>query len=458
MVHRTMRRRAAVLACSVGLVTGGLASSSRATSGTTAATTAGTAAAAAGPGDFGDLTGVCGPGDAKGATDQGVTDTEITVGTASDPGAQQAPGLNQELFDAADAFVSWCNKAGGINGRTLKLNKHDAKLFEVGPRMVEACQTDFMLVGDGMALDSMGVQQREKCGLAQIAAYTVSQEAGRSKDSIEAMPNSDRGAHLLALLRSLKEKDPEAIQHFGMWNSDFASITPTGNRTRVAAEFLGYKMVDYETLPSQGVDNYRPYVEKLKAAGVQVFIDYHSPVNMIQAFKAMADVGYYPKYVLLEGNFYNQSMITEIGAGLDKTTMLVNAITWPFELADQNPATAQFIQILKDNGGFAPKALGVNAFSAWLLWAQSATACGSDLTRACVMQKATAVTDWTGGGLHVPFKPGQTTEMNSECVGLVQATSAGFVAATDKWFTPNDRIFYCDPKNNTPVDQLPNQT
>ena len=40
------------------------------------------------------------------------------------------------------------------------------------------------------------------------------------------------------------------------------------------------------------------------------------------------------------------------------------------------------------------------AFSAWPLWAESATECGSDLTVKCVLQKAGAHKDWTAGGLY----------------------------------------------------------
>src|SRR3954467_6865759 len=70
-------------------------------------TTTTQAATAAAPGDFGSLKAVCGPGDAKGATARGVTDTEIDISTFSDTGAQVQPGLNQELFDTGDAFVKW---------------------------------------------------------------------------------------------------------------------------------------------------------------------------------------------------------------------------------------------------------------------------------------------------------------------------------------------------------------
>ena len=33
------------------------------------------------------------------------------------------PGLNQELFDASDVFVKWCNSVGGTNGHLIQLAK-----------------------------------------------------------------------------------------------------------------------------------------------------------------------------------------------------------------------------------------------------------------------------------------------------------------------------------------------
>ena len=126
-------------------------------------TTAGNAAQTAN-GDFGNLKGVCGPGQSKGSTDLGVSDV-IRVGTMADPGNTVSPGLDQELFDTADAFVGWCNAAGGIDGRKLQLDKWDAKLFEVPARMIEACAVDFALIGNGEGLDSSGVEQRTKCKL-----------------------------------------------------------------------------------------------------------------------------------------------------------------------------------------------------------------------------------------------------------------------------------------------------
>ena len=67
-------------------------------------------------GSFGDLKDVCGPGDAKGATATGVTDTSIAGGVFSDPGFTGRPGLNQELFDAAKVFAAGATTRAGSTG------------------------------------------------------------------------------------------------------------------------------------------------------------------------------------------------------------------------------------------------------------------------------------------------------------------------------------------------------
>ena len=118
-----------------------------------------------------------------------MTDTSINMATMADPGFTGAPGLDQEMFDAADAFVGWCNAAGGILGRKIVLHKRDAALTNVAAKMIESCNApDFMLAGNGEALDATGVQQRLSCKLAEIAGYDVSAAAGTAPLSIDPLP------------------------------------------------------------------------------------------------------------------------------------------------------------------------------------------------------------------------------------------------------------------------------
>ena len=120
--------------------------------------------------DFGTMASPCGQGEAKGATQQGVTDTSITIGFGDDAGYPAAPGLNKEMSDAMRAMIKWCNDQGGINGRQIIGNYRDAAIMNVANVMTEACAQDFMLVGQGWSLDSAQEQIRVGCKMASVPA------------------------------------------------------------------------------------------------------------------------------------------------------------------------------------------------------------------------------------------------------------------------------------------------
>src|SRR4051794_35022087 len=123
-VRPTISRTAiALVACILAAACGSGHGSSTA-SGTTSITTA----AAAAPATFGTLPSPCGHGDAKGATDKGVTNTSITIGYGDDAGYASAPGLDKEMSDAVKPMIAWCNSQGGINGRKIVGKYYDAKV------------------------------------------------------------------------------------------------------------------------------------------------------------------------------------------------------------------------------------------------------------------------------------------------------------------------------------------
>jgi hypothetical protein len=402
-------------------------------------------------GDFGSLKAVCGPGDAKGATAQGVTDGTITVGTMADPGADIQPGLDQELFDSADAFVGWCNAAGGILGRALVLHKWDAKLTEVAARMIQSCAGDFSLVGNGEGLDALGVDQRVKCKLPEISTFDVSHQAGRAPMSIQALPTSDHQPDLGGAYRMIKAADPPAIARYGMLGSQVQSVNDSADRNLAGAKQLGFTQVYHDLVPLQ-VDTYRPYVESVKNADVQVFSSEGAIIAPM--FKAFADIGWHPKYVVLSSNEYDVSFLKDAGAAIPPNTY-VSAEIVPFEAASTHPATKQYIDLLAQYAhGAKPKALGAQAFSSWLLFAQSAKACGSHLTRTCLMDEAGKVTQWTGGGLHGPVKPGNASSPAGECFVLMKMTPQGFVIDRDLT-KPNHDVFNCSAENQIDLPGFP---
>ncbi len=410
-------------------------------------------AGAAVSGDFGSLKAVCGPGAAKGTTDQGVTDTSITVGTMADPGSSVQPGLDQELFDSADAFTGWCNAAGGILGRKLVLHKWDAKLTEVAPRMIDACQTDFALVGNGEALDATGVAQRLKCKLPEIPAYDVSKEASTAPLSVEPLPNVDYASGLFGPYRNLRDVDPEAARHYGMLSLQFQSVQEQGIKDRAAAEAAGLTTAYYDELPLV-VDNWRPYAQNLQNKGVQVFTMESSAQMIAALFKALSDIDYHPKYAIFNTNVYDPTFLANAGPALQSTTVYVVNSFVPFELGATHRATKQYIDAVAKYAGAKPKALGAQAWSAWLLFAESVKECGSQLTRTCLLDQARSRHGWTAGGMHAPSQPGDATAPAGECFAMVQASPTGFML--DRRVTkPNSDVFNCSPANATHLAGFP---
>src|SRR3954447_4633438 len=135
-----MRKKLGLVACAALLVLSACSSGhGDAATDDTAGGSSTTVAADTRAAKFGTLESPCGKGDAKGATANGVTDTQITIGYGDDAGYAAAPGLDKEMSDAIKPMIEWCNAQGGINGRTVVGNYYDAKVLQVTQAVTQAC-------------------------------------------------------------------------------------------------------------------------------------------------------------------------------------------------------------------------------------------------------------------------------------------------------------------------------
>ena len=405
----------------------------------------------AGPGDFGTLTDVCGPSEGGGAVPegdpaetQGITETSIEVGTVADPGFTGRLGLNQEIFDAAEAFVEWCNAAGGINGKELVLNQHDAAITNYQPVVEQACQSDFALVGAGAVQDNLWPDVGAACGLIDIAGFSVTpQKAGVvgqdlvASRSVQAIPNpGDR--YPVGAIRILDEEFPEALATTGFLYADFQTIKPTYDKARAAAESIGHTVVEAGSYALLGESNWQALAVRLRDAGVEHFSFVGEGENLALLQRAMVEIDYSPTVTIQETNFYDAEYLAAAGDAAEGT--FVRTAIWPFEEADENPATQQYLDMVEAVDGKVA-ILGVQSMSAWLLFAEAAKACDldDDLTRSCVLEAASQTTDWDGGGLHAPTSP--ATNEGSACVIVLRVEDGGFVRHAP------DEDYRCDPED-----------
>lgn len=393
-------------------------------------------------GAFGDLENVCQDGDAGGATDVGVTDDTIQVGVFTDKGFTARPGLNKEMYDAAVAFAAWCNEHGGINGRELVIVDRDAALTDYNARIEEACAADFAMIGGGAVLDDSDNGRRVACGLPSIPAYVVSAVAREAEVQVQPVPLPlDRVQ--AGIYRTVAEQHPDLIDGYGTITSSFGPVLLTRDIAVEAAEAAGFTAVYAREYNSAGESSWRPFVEEMRAAGVKILEFVGEPTFYGQLLEAMEAVGFHPELTLLNANFYDFAFLDERGA-IARGSMVRTQFT-PFELAEQNPATADYLELMERyNPEGRVALLGAQGISAFLLFARAASACGSELTRACLLEQAGSVTEWTGGGLHAPQDP--STNTPSPCFMILEVTGDGFV--TNEALTqPTDGLFNCLEEN-----------
>ncbi|HEX5097274.1 MAG TPA: ABC transporter substrate-binding protein [Acidimicrobiia bacterium] len=402
-------------------------------------------------GGFGDLGVLCSeaPADEPNAAtgDVGVTADSIQVSTFSDPGFSGRLGLNQELFDTADAFTSWCNEHGGIHGRQIELKKRDAKLTEFQQRVIEACdEGDFMMIGGGNVLDDTGQTDRLGCAtgaVPQIPGYVVTPQAAESDLTQQPVPNTG-DEQPVGGFNYLAEKFPDTKDAIGIFTGDIQTTITVADRNKEALQILGGYNIVYEGKYNPlGETSWRTYIEAMRSAGVKGLVYVGEPSNLAAFLTEAQSVGMTFDWVWSAANIYDPAIENEAGAAADNLYVTTGFYPFGGDLAKGNEATQQYLDLIdqySDNGKVAN--LGLQAMSAWLLFAKATGECGADVTRDCVWEKAKAIKEWTGGGLNAPQDLSAGTA--SDCGALLDVKGGKF-ELTD--IGANEGIYLCDPAN-----------
>lgn len=384
---------------------------------------------------FGDLESPCGDGDASGATEQGVTDDSITIGYGDDSGYANAPGLNEEMGDAMDEMIAWCNSQGGINGREIVGNRYDAALDNAAQVIVESCAQDFMLVGQGFAGDEDIEADRIACKMPMVPGFTLSSSANNAPMSYAPLPFP---ADQLSVARGelTLQTFPEATA-FDFIGHDSPFTQLGEKRTLAVYEASGMKQAGCGVvLKSAGGDNYRALVQRYEECGATVLFDQGTPTPATFSFlDAMRVEGYEPT-ILTDATWYAQNVLS---ANVDGLTEGINITMQfqPFENADKVQAVADYLAVMAQNPDAKTGLLGMQSTSSFLLWATAAKACGSDLTRQCMVNELSKVTSWTGGGMHAESNPGENLPPSCSMIMTVKGGTYEQIAPAEQG------EFYC---------------
>ena len=390
---------------------------------------------------FGDLPSPCGAGTARGATDKGVTDTNITIGYGDDEGYAAAPGLDKEMSDAMKALIDWCNQQGGINGRHVVGNFYDGKVTEVDKALTQACADKvFMMVGEGYVFDSGQEQIRIGCQLAAMPGFAVSGAFNQGPGVRLSVPAPGdevtvSGAYQAAALF------PDAVKKAAFVYAQYPATQEPRDKYAFGFPSAGWNFLNCDQIYGiTGEADWTPFAQALQACGVDAVVWVGSPnPNFQNLLTAAKQVGYNPTLWYTENNQYDSDFAkwnADNGGAADHVYVRTNYV--PFEEAAKAPAVQKYLDLIKGSGG-KPAILGEAAASSFLLWATAVQQCGSEVTAKCVFEKVDAIHDWTAGGLHSPGDPGANE--TTTCGILLKMHGGTFdrVAPTDKTFDCQDK-------------------
>jgi ABC-type branched-subunit amino acid transport system substrate-binding protein len=381
---------------------------------------------------FGDLPSPCGPGDLRVEPSEAGGSTDVLrIGVANDRSAEIRAGLNRELWDTANAFAAWCNEQGGIGGLPVELVDLDGRLFEVEAAMATACKGAFMMAGGGHVQDNLQFSGRadsdfHRCHLADIPGFSASAQKADSNGQVQPLPRSAARVSTNGFA-AFREQFPDVSSMVVLWGQ-LPTMQEMKDLSVATAEAAGLDVVADLPYPPTGLLDWTPLAQQVIESDAESLFWVGEPTNLGSLMRALRTQGW-DGVVLSETNIYDQVFLDSAGSAADGT--VVRTAFHPFEESERWTAVADYEQTMRR---FAPDGkvamLGMQAMSAWLLFATAAGGCGERddgvLTRACVLEAADGVEDWTAGGLHTSSDPGPPSSTAASCTMLLVARHGSF--------------------------------
>jgi hypothetical protein len=377
----------------------------------------------------------CGPGTAKGDTETGVTDQAVTIGTIAD-----VTGVRPDLFlgnwQAMDAFVAFCNSMGGVNGRRLVLRKLDSRLFSHREQTLAACDSVFALVGSGAALDASGAQAGADCGIPDIPAFTAETPHSMAPNLVQPLPNPS-GTFAAGPARYLARRFPQALARSAMFYGSVGVTAVQARRQIQAYEQFGFRFTDRIPfdIVSPGFDR---LVGELGTNRVGYVSMWSEALDFGKLMNALRARGIRPVVAEAGQQAYDPRFLQAGGAAVEGT--YITATTVPFAEASTSPELQRYLRWLDTtHPGAQPTALGVQGWSAGLLFADALRSLGDNVTRAGLLAALHRVHAWDGNGMHIRTDPGANRQL--ACFMFLQVRKGQFARAFP------DRGFSCSPDN-----------
>ncbi len=375
----------------------------------------------------------------------GVTEDSIRIGVISDKENPSVPLPTVGIEESVKAFVEFCNAAGGINGRTLELKTYDSMITATDDVTKQACNDDlFAIVGSGSVQDQLGIETRVGCGLPEVGAYSATSNRSESELFFQPVPATQSQHYNVGPCQYAAEQFPDDITKAAIVYTDLptASVRAQQIKDNCTAE-AGFEFVADIAVPF-GETNFGPVIEEMQSAGVTYFTMVSAASEMLSVLREANTQGLEFNVIDLGQQYYDRAVGAEALA--NGAHVLTNTV--PFSETDATPALGLYTEWMGETGAGEDKitSLGVQAFSAGLLFATAVDSLGNDITRDSLVTALEGITEWDGGGLHMPTNPGE--KVHNDCFLYMKIEDGDFVREYP------EEGFDCDPAYVVESDEV----
>ena len=334
-----------------------------------------------------------------------------TVGNVSTTGGG-IPGLFEGAQVGVDAYLSWVDATGGVDGRKIRLVADDDGL---------SCATN---KADTQALVSKvlafvgSFSLYDQCGEQVLAQHPTVPDVSVSTDpSTNALPNNFSVSPLvqgmdIGPLEYFKKRYPSAITHVGVLVANVGSAPAQWAGQEKAMESLGYKVVfDYPFSPAD--TNFTAQVVQMEQKGVQMVVlmdtnDSYGGTLM----QEMHTQGFHPAVIWGGASTYTPTFLKDSGsaAAVNGYVLEMAESLWQGQDASSVPAIKTFLHWVNGvHPNFVPDLYTLYGWASAQLFVQALRAAGPSPTQASLLAALRKTTVFTADGMLPPADPAAKT-------------------------------------------------
>jgi ABC-type branched-subunit amino acid transport system substrate-binding protein len=342
-----------------------------------------------------------------GATDVGVSATEIVLGNVSTLSGP-VPGLFAGAVYGTQAAVAYQNSKGGIFGRKLRLEVRDDQ-FDTGQykaQTTELASKVFAFVGSFSLYDDAAVDVIEKNAIPDFG-IPINDSRGRLPTNFSTSPIDPAGGPTGGF-EYVQGKFPDAVKAVGSIYGDVPASKQQHQRMQRVAEALGWKFVYTRGYQPTETD-FTADVVRMRQSGVKAIFTFAADDKAnARLANAMKQQGFEPEFVLTS---YAPSVVELAKDAVEG--WYGNSTYVPFLDPDEPGRTPEVKLMLewlhKVKPGYKADLYIVYTWSMARLAFQAMEQAGPKLTRAGVADAVRKIGQFDAHGLMSPSNPGAKT-------------------------------------------------